>query len=930
MSRRAFFLLLGLLLPTITFAQQACPPIQVPPPDTSKLLFTPRQETELGEIIRQQFDSNFRVIEDPQVTSFLESIGQRVARNLPDTGLHYQFVLYDLPEVQAFGAPGGRIYVSRKLVAFLKNQDELAGLLGHEMGHLTVRQQAIDVSRAFREVLGIKAVSDSDDLFELYNQFIESARLKKLHMTSSSNEEKGQAVADLIGVEAVARAGFSPEAFPAFLDRLMETKGNKGNWLTDMFGATKPDSHRLREVFRDVSKLPSACVEAPLKTQPGDFQAWQSAVLHYSGIGHAERLPGLISRKTLDNPLRGDVDDFRFSSDGKYLIAQDDSEIYLLTRDPLKFLFSIDAPDAQAAQFSPDSRQIVFFNSRFRVETWDIDRQEQVSVVDVPVLHGCRDSALSPDARYLACFANDLTLSLFDVASGETLFQKQNFYEFESAFDPFIVYFRVLYLLAHPDIVVLRFSPDARYFLASSHTGDYVAFDLVERKKISVPGTIQNLMRYSFTFLGPGRIVGLDTFHPDKSPIAEFPSGKVLDRVPLGAGSLTATTSPNFLLIRPVINYPVGAYGLSEKRLVYTNRTSATDIWDQYSVSERLNGEIGLYKLGETKPAFLAQLPLGKLGALRAFAVSPDLKFLAASTRTRAGVWNLESNQRVFHVRSFQSASYNPNSTFFLDFPSFQKFGREFVVASALTGQSKVRPVDKDDDLTFFGDVLLRTKYADKNHSTRRNFELDALDIVDEKLLWSRKFPKHGPTLEGSVRSGKVVFLWPANSDGIRDEIAQDARLRELWDTQKPREGDYLLEALDVKSGSIVGASILKTGKYSYLPRNIQAVADWLVVGDSVNRVLLFSLSTGKQVARWFGYNPQISPDGRRLCLANGNGHLMVYDLPSLKPIDEFYFSHRVSLHTFSGDGTELFVLTNDQTVFLLNVASVENKSAAN
>ena len=930
MTGRSLLLTLGLLFPLVISAQQTCPPIQVPPPDASKLLFTSRQETELGEIIRQQFDSNFSVIEDPQVTSFLEQVGEKVARNLPDTGLHYQFLLYDLPEVQAFGAPGGRIYVSRKLIAFLKNEDELAGLLGHEMGHMAVRQQAIDLSRLFRDVLGIKAVSDSDDLFDLYNQFIESARLKKHHEASSGDEEKGQAVADLVGVQAVARAGYSPQAFPAFLDRLMQTKGNKGNWLTDMFGATRPDSRRLREALRDVSNLPSACLEARQQSQPGDFQAWQSAVLRYSGIGHAERLPGLLSRRTLNNPLRGDIEHFRFSPDGKYLLAQDDSEIYLLTRDPLKFVFSVDAPDAQAAQFSPDSQQLVFFNSRFRVETWDIEHQEQISVVDVPVLHGCRDSALSPDAKYLACFDNDLTLSLFDVASGDTLFQKEHFYEFESAFDVLGVYFRLLYLLAHPDVVVLRFSPDVHYFAASSRTGEYVAFDLLARKKITVPGTIQNLMSYSFTFLGSGRIVGLNTFHPDKSPVAEFPSGEILDRVPLGGGSLTAATNPNFLLIRPVINYPVGGYGLAEKKLVYTNRNSATDVWSEYSVSERLNGEIGLYKLGEAKPTVVAQLPLGKLGGLRAFAISPDLKFLALSTRTRGGVWNLESNQRALHVRAFQNASYNPNSTFFLDFPSFRKLDREFVVASPLTGQSKARPVDKDDDLTFFGNVLFRTKHSDKSHSPRRNFELDALDIVDQKLLWSRNFPKQGPSLAGSVSSGRVVLFWPANADGIRDEIALDSRLRQLWDSQKPRQGDYFLEALDVRSGALLGATVLRTGKYSYLPENIQAVGDWLVVGDSVNRVLLFSLSAGKQVARWFGYNPQISHDGRRLCLANGRGHLIVYDLETLKQLNDFYFANPVSLDTFSGDGTELFVLTNDQTAFELKVVAGDSKSAAN
>jgi WD40 repeat protein len=928
MMGRSLFLPLGLLVCSVASAQQACPPVQPPAPDPVKLLFTAKQETELGEIVRQQFESEFRVIEDSQVTAYLDRVGQRVARHLPEAGIHFEFLLYDQPEIQAFSMPGGRIYVSRKMIAFLKSEDELAGVLGHEMGHVAARQQALELSRIFRDVLGVKSVSDADDLSVLYNQLTDSLRLKKRRAEPSGNDDKGQSIADQIGVQAVARAGYAPQAFPDALDRLMATKGKTGNWVTDIFGATSSSSRRLREALKDVSSLPRACIEAASAASPEEFQRWQSAVLHYNGIGHAERLPGVLSRKSLNNPLRGDIEHFRFSPDGKYLLAQDEGGIYVLTRDPLKFLFRIDAADAQAAQFSPDAKQVVFFSSHLRVESWDIDRAEQVSVTDVSALHGCRQTTLSPDAKYLACFDNELNLSLFDVASGEILLQREKFFSLESAFDVFGGFYRFLYLVSHPDVVVLRFSPDGHYFAASSRTGEDAVFDLNTRKKISVPGTIHTLMRYSFTFLGPDKIVGLDNFSPGKSPVAEFPSGKVLDRVPLGAGSLVAATNPNFLLIRPVINYPVGGYDLTKKSLVYTSRSSATDVWGDLSVGERLNGEIGLYKVGEAKAIVVTELPLGRLGGLRTFAASPDLKFLAISSRTRGGIWNLESNERVFHVRAFQSAYYTPNVTFFLDFPPFEKTGRELAVASPVTRQTKSRPVDKDDDITFFGDVLFRIKHPEKNRGTGRSYQLDALDIVDQKALWSRDFPKQGPSISGSPVSGKVVLIWAASSGGIRDELAREAKLQALWEKQKPKEGDYLLEALNSRNGTLAGAAVLHTGNRSYIPESVNAVGDWLVVEDNQNRVLLYSISTGEQLVRWFGYHPEISRNGQRLCLANGRGHLLVYDLQSLKQIDDLYFANSITAHNFSADGKRLFVLTNDQTAFEFEVPSDAIKAA--
>ena len=919
--RRAFrFALLFFCTATVR-AQSSCPPLQTPAPDPAKLLFSPQQEMELGEIIRQQLESEFLVIDENQVTAYLKRVGERVAANLPDTGLRYEFLLYDQPEIQAFGMPGGRIYVSRKIVAFLRNEDELAGLLGHELGHLAARQQALNMSRAFREVLGIKTLSPDEDLYERYNQFIESVRLKKLSSQPQGDEDKSQKIADQLGVQAVARAGYSPQALPDFLDRLMQTKGKTGSWLSDMFGATRPDSKRLREALKDAASLPAACLEAKAPAKPDDFHQWRAAVLHYHGIGHPEHLTGVLARKQLNDPLRGDIEHFRFSQDGKYLLAQDEGGIYVMTREPLKFVFRIDAADAQTAQFSPDSQQVVFFSSGLRVETWDINRQEQTSVTDVPAIGGCRQTELSPDAKFLACFGNKLDLALYDVASGEAIFRKENFFDFDSGFGGYAGWFKWLYFLTHQEVVTLRFSPDGRYFAASSRTKEEVILDLSTRKKINISGALYTAMAYAFTFAGPDRIVGVDSLDPQKSPLVEFPSGKVLDRMPLGGSSLFSASNSKYILMRPLKESPVGAFDLTQKKLVYANRMSATDVWGDVWVSERLNGEIGLYKIGELTANNKLQLPLGKLGALRIYTASPDLKWLAMSSLTRGGVWDLDTNVRVGLVRGFQNAFYALNEVFFLDFPEFEKDSRAIVVLSPVTKQFRDRQIDKDDDVTFFGDVFLRTKHNDKNHSGRRNFDLDALDMATAKPLWSRSFPKQGPSVSGSASSGKMIFVWNARADGLLDELARDAKLQAQWNKENPGDTDYFLEVLNARDGTVAGGTVVRTGKFSFRPEHQEAAGDWLVVTDNRNRVLLYSISTGEQKAKWFGYRPQISRNGDRLCLANGRGKLAVYDLRTLKQTKEFLFADRVSADLFSEDGKRLFVLTNDQTSFILEVA---------
>src|SRR5258707_4024818 len=84
-----------------------------------------------------------------------------------------------------------------------------------------------------------------------------------------------------------------------------------------------------------------------------------------------EPTPGLSSFR-LEPPMRPALSQVRFSPDGKFVLAQDESSLHVLSRSPLKLLFSIDAVGAQPAHFTPDSSHVVFHFQTMRVEKWDI------------------------------------------------------------------------------------------------------------------------------------------------------------------------------------------------------------------------------------------------------------------------------------------------------------------------------------------------------------------------------------------------------------------------------------------------------------------------------------------------------------------------------------------------------------------------------
>jgi hypothetical protein len=927
--RRLFLAILLISFCIPARAQNGCPALQVPPPDPG-IIISPRQEMEFGEIFAEQLNSDYQVIDDEVLTGYLTRVGKTVAQQLPDSGLHYRFFLYDRPEVQAFGIPGGRVYVSRKLVAFLKNENELAGVLGHELGHLVAREQAAGVSRTLRNFLGLTSLPENENIFDRFNQIVETARMKKVSPGSSKESERAQIIADQLGLQAVARAGYTPGALPDFMDRLLETKGNTGSWLSDLFGTTKPNAKRLRELLKDQSALPAGCLGRQPSEQVDAFARWQSAVLHYRGIGHAEKITGVSMRKVLNAPLRGDIDSFHFSANGRYLLAQDDGGIYIMTRDPLKFIFRIDAPDAEEAQFSPDSQSVVFFSTNLRVETWDIEKQEQTSITDVPAVHGCRQTALSPNARFLGCFQGDMSLSLFDVASGEKLVEKERFFNFDPGLSGYAGFFKFFFLLTHREVVTMRFSPDETYFVASSRTGENVALNLRTKEKIKVSSALHDAIQHSFTFIRPDQIVGIDEFSPLKSRVAEFPSGKVIDHVPLGETTLYSSGNPKYIILRPVIDHPVGVYDLEKKRVAFAGRNSAMDVWGEQSVSERLNGEVGIYKTGETKPDFALQLPLGKLGRLQTSVASPDLRWIGISTRTRGAIWDTLSNDRSLYVRGFQSAAYTAGPAFFFDFPKFEKMEREFAILSPVTKQTRSRPVNENDDLRFFGNTLLQLKHDDKSRGPNQPLDVDAKDMALMSQLWSHSFPKGSPGFGGSPESGKIVLAWKAKDAGLREEMLHDTVLLNRLPKAGFGDTDYFFQIVDARSGKNTGGVFLPTGKYSFSPEYWNSAGDSLVIVDNRHRVLLYSIATGEARGKWFGDRPQISNDGQFLAMENGQGHLRVVDLNTLQRTNDYFFAEPIATKIFSADGKRLLVLLSDQTMFQLDIGGGSAAEAAN
>ncbi len=190
------------------------------------------------------------------------------------------------------------------------------------------------------------------------------------------------------------------------------------------------------------------------------------------------------------------------------------------------------------------------------------------------------------------------------------------------------------------------------------------------------------------------------------------------------------------------------------------------------------------------------------------------------------------------------------------------------------------------------------------------------------KSLWSKTYPKESPRVWVAWTKGTLALVWDANDEAARSEIKSDARLSQQLSRMKEKEGNYLVDILDATDGSDRGKLLIETGKGSFRLSNVFGAGNWVIISDTQNRVLIYSLKSGELKGRVFGGSATVSLDKNLLGVENERGKLALYDLNTMDKRDEFVFSSPLSMFRFSPDGSRLFVLTVNQTVYLLDVSS--------
>jgi predicted Zn-dependent protease len=230
------------------------------------MLMSKEQEIAMGQQSDPEIKSFFGMYEDPKLQKFISEKGQQMASVSHRKDLKYEFKIVDSPVVNAFAVPGGYVYFTRGIMAHFNNEAQFAGVLGHEIGHITARHSAKQYSNAQLAQIGLLAGSVISPTFAQYAD-IASQGVQLLFLKFGRDAESQS---DKLGVEYSTKIGYDAEEMAGFfttLDRMRQ-----GGEEVPTFLSTHPDpADREKKVAKEAENWQKKVDVADLKVNRDSY-----------------------------------------------------------------------------------------------------------------------------------------------------------------------------------------------------------------------------------------------------------------------------------------------------------------------------------------------------------------------------------------------------------------------------------------------------------------------------------------------------------------------------------------------------------------------------------------------------------------------------------------------------------------------------------
>jgi predicted Zn-dependent protease len=216
------------------------------------VLIPSAKEVEFGRQVTEQMLQEYRLCTNKRVIAYITNVGNRLASVSDRQDVPYQFFVLETNMINAFAAPGGFIFVTTGIIKFMDNEAQLAGVIGHELGHVTARHsmKAMELQIGYNILATVLLGTNQD-----------KAAMRQLAQTGAGllllkNSRENEYEADNLGTKYAFKAKYNPYEMATFLGKLssLESSGKQPEFLS-----THPSSDkRLAEVRQFSADLTAA------------------------------------------------------------------------------------------------------------------------------------------------------------------------------------------------------------------------------------------------------------------------------------------------------------------------------------------------------------------------------------------------------------------------------------------------------------------------------------------------------------------------------------------------------------------------------------------------------------------------------------------------------------------------------------------------
>ncbi len=222
------------------------------------MLISEEMEISIGQKADMDIKREYGVYNDSELQRYVERVGKRAAFSSHRPHLPYHFTVVDTPMVNAFALPGGYIYITRGLLAQINSEAELAGILGHEIGHVTAKHGV----KRVQAILGYSTFFDIAQVagLEIPGQW-KQIRDLLFSLILLGYGRKDEFQADRLGVEYNFKAGYQPREIVRFLRQLRRMEKDEPKGIEILLASHPPTSERISKAEEIVSELISDCKE---------------------------------------------------------------------------------------------------------------------------------------------------------------------------------------------------------------------------------------------------------------------------------------------------------------------------------------------------------------------------------------------------------------------------------------------------------------------------------------------------------------------------------------------------------------------------------------------------------------------------------------------------------------------------------------------